>query len=396
MIYFSYEYSNRSVRRRNLSAWTGEEATDMQRIRRRGLGIVLAAAILLAACGASLADAQQDAATNMELPVGSFAELRREAPDVPLMDAPKGAEDVAYSVVGNEPSIAQIKFVLYGRSFCYRAARFNNSASMPDISGMKNAFDAQMELGGVLYRQDTKTGAGVASWYYESTRSQYTVAIQRSFDAEYMRKVVVAMRSQNSEPVKPDNPVGPTAETLGTVTGVSSEKITIKDIKSGKYAFSIDETTVYARAAGLYKNDIVRITYTAPYAENRLAKKIELVEPVKKSGGSTAASSRATRSGTILSRGEERLQILRPSGSIYTFYTAGAAIYGDLWAGEGDSATVTYYVNDHGTKVATKITYTAAYCPAPVPAPWSPAPEPWPGPVPNPNPYNPLPQQPVW
>lgn len=362
----------------------------MQRVWQKRIGVLIMAMLLLCACGGALADAQQDAGINMELPVGSFAELCEQTPDVPLVDAPYGATDVAYSVVGDTPTIAQIKFVLHDRSFCYRAARFNNSSVMPDISGMRNKFDAQMELGSVQYRQDTSSGAGVASWYYESTHSQYSIAIQRGFDAEYMREAVMAMRSQNGEAPKPvPAPIVGGTDVYGTVTSVSATQLTIKGIDSKKYTFSIDASTSNPDAARLRTNAIVRVTYVAPYAVNRLAHKIALIE--EGSGTPAKTVSRATKSGTILSRGAERLQIQRPSGSIYTFYTGGAAIYGDSWAGAGDSATVTYYVNDSGTKVATKITYTAAYHPVPIPVP-----EPWPIPVPNPCPYDPLPQQPVW
>ena len=361
----------------------------MRRAWQKRMCILLTVILLSGVGGASLADAQQDAATNMELPVGSFLELCSQTPDVPLMDAPYGATDVAYSVVGDTPTIAQIKFVLHDRSFCYRAARFNNSSTMPDISGMRNKFDAQMELGGVQYRQDTVTGAGVASWYYESTHSQYSIAIQRGFDAEYMREVVVAMRSQGGEPPKPvPAPISGGTDVYGTVTAVSATRLSIKGIDSKKYTFSIDASTSNPDAARINKNAIVRVTYIAPYAADRLARKIALIE--EGSGSPKKTVSRATKSGTILSRGEERLQIQRPSGSIYTFYTGDAAIHGDTWAGVGDSATVTYYVSSSGSKIATKITYTAVYY-GPIPEPWPmtdpiPYPYPWEGGTPPPDP----------
>ncbi len=193
------------------------------------------------------------------------------------------------------------------------------------------------------------------------------------------------MRSQHGEPVRPD-PVVPGTEVLGTVTGVTSTRLIIKDLKSRKFSFSLDASTHNPDVAEIAKNAIVRVTYAAPYVENRLAQKVQLIEPSGGSSGSTKTVSRATKSGTILSRGPERLQILRPSGSIYTFYTGNAAVYGDTWAGAGDSATVSYYVDGSGAKIATKITYRALY--GPIPEPW---PVPVPVPVPNPVPV-PIPE----
>ena len=357
---------------------------------RKTLLAVTVAALLLTSFGGAYADSATVSVSGIELPVGSFSELTAQVPDVPLMDAPKGATDVAYSIVGDSPTVAQMRFVLHDRTFTYRAARFGTSASMPDISGMTNAFDAQMELGGVLYRVDSTSGAGVASWYFESTHSQYCVTIAKGYDAEYLRQVAVALRSQTGmKPVPAPTPVpGPyEGHKTGTVSAVTATRLTILS-DGAKYVFGIDASTVSPYGARVRKGAYVRVAYAAPYEPLCLASYIELIEPAP-TAKPTRAPSSATKSGTILERCGDTLRILRPSGSVYTFYTGYAALYGDLSAGVGDTAKVSYYVDIDGTKTATKVTFSVVYynpCGDVVPCP---IPNPCPVPYPCPTPYNP-------
>ncbi len=104
------------------------------------LVIVLAAMLALSACGAPAAPAApaaEESQSQIPNPVVEADSAAMLADFGYPIDAPAGAEDISYSIIGNW--IAQVQFTLNGCAYTYRAA----IADEQDIAGVFETFDAE-------------------------------------------------------------------------------------------------------------------------------------------------------------------------------------------------------------------------------------------------------------
>ena len=116
------------------------------------------------------------------------------------LDAPAGAEDCRYSVIGGR--LGQVLFVSDGTEYCLRGFSFNPITAKEDISGVYGPFeeteeslliDHSIESCEIQIRYTTEGGA-VANWYLNLNYMQYSMSAAQVPDKEtfcdFVSKVV--------------------------------------------------------------------------------------------------------------------------------------------------------------------------------------------------------------
>ena len=116
---------------------------------------------------------------------GSFAELSAADQNIHMCDAPHEATNVTYALIAaSQPHVAQIEFTVGADSFTYRAAACASEAAAVDIAGVYDQFANSKELssednhthgGGFKLEYNDNNPMGLATWYDEATKCQYSV-----------------------------------------------------------------------------------------------------------------------------------------------------------------------------------------------------------------------------
>ena len=158
----------------------------------RILPALLAAALLLAACGV----AQETPGVSLPNPVQEVASYADFAPLELFLDAPAAAENVRYSIVAEE--IAQVRFSFDGSAYCCRASYLSE-----DISGMHAKFDAEERgvcaestNGSVEIRIRTVDGGkagALATWQLGA--AQFTLSTTEAVTADEMQNLALMLAS---------------------------------------------------------------------------------------------------------------------------------------------------------------------------------------------------------
>ena len=186
--------------------------------------------------------------------------------------------------------------------------------------------------------------------------------VEISFEGDVMDEpeilqVTVLKAAKNREEVDPSL----IDKTLtGVVTKLSATKITIKTNKSRTYSFHITGDTVFnEKAADLEVGAKVRVRYDGYASDTPNAKGIK-VTGAPDPDPTPVPVTKKTVSGTITEKAGNSLVIETTSGKTYSFLLGSVTITGYKDARVGDWADVTFYKDNHGIKVVTKIHYEQA------------------------------------
>lgn len=116
------------------------------------------------------------------------------------LNPPEGAEDIQYFYIDSESPIAELRFVLDGRKYMYRA---KGAVEFEDISGMY--FDWAEESGGSVLGRDAKISLipgseGIVLWYDIAPGVMYSLSVDSGAQAQALAEVA----SSVFEPVQGD------------------------------------------------------------------------------------------------------------------------------------------------------------------------------------------------
>ncbi len=147
-------------------------------------------------------------------------------------------------------------------------------------------------------------------------------------------------------------------ELTGTVTKLTSTKVTIMTSKNNRYSFRITgKTVIDEKKYDLELDARIRVTYDGYASDTPDAKQIKVLAPSDPTP-TVKPSIIQKISGTIVSKAGNSLVVKATDGIKYSFLLGSVTIKGDLDAKAGDLATVKFYYDaDTGKPVATEITY---------------------------------------
>ena len=289
--------------------------------------------------------------------VADLAALLAAVPGVQMSDAPSGATDVSYCYIDNQPVIAQIKFVLNGNDYTYRAAAASKEAQA-DISGVyepldKTAIytvpDADKTGGSFTLKYAAGQVYGLSTWFYEPTMCQYSLYTTTGCDISQS----VVNVTQSLLPIAAAAQTEAETATIGVAEGV-----TVVSVADGELVVNVSNgsTLQFSLAEigdpGVRAGDIVDIQYTGDLADVPAAVSVTLVQ---------AAVVETQISGTVSVYDKTSVFVQADGGIVYGFVIdANTKFTGESNAlKSGNSVTVTYTGDLSNAPLATTI-YTSA------------------------------------
>ena len=107
-----------------------------------------------------------------------------ELTGIPL-NVPEEAKDVAYLVINGTNPIAQVKFSLDGKEYCYRACATGEFEAV-DISGLYYEWseNVDIEVGYCAGKMYTREGIGVVTWLDIALGINYTLSCDTDANGE--------------------------------------------------------------------------------------------------------------------------------------------------------------------------------------------------------------------